>query len=90
MNEILTAEEFEKRFATDWAVLGKIEAREDLSLVSGRISTTPLDEFHVVPAVPELDEVFATAPARTSGTIAVTLQYQGRSRPIPVEAPWAR
>jgi hypothetical protein len=36
------------------------------------------------------DEVMIiTTPPRPSGTIRVKLLYSGRSRPIPVEDPWA-
>ena len=36
-----------------------------------------------------LDAVVYTPPSRQSGTIRVKLIYKGRSKPIPVENPWA-
>ena len=36
-----------------------------------------------------LDAVIVTPPPRRSGTIRVKLIYKGRSKPIPVEDPWA-
>ena len=35
------------------------------------------------------DVAMATPPPRPSGTIQVKLKYTGRSKPIPVEDPWA-
>ena len=35
------------------------------------------------------DVAIATPPPRPSGTIRVKLKYTGRSKPIPVEDPWA-
>lgn len=35
------------------------------------------------------DVAMVTPPPRPSGTIRVKLKYTGRSKPIPVEDPWA-
>ena len=35
------------------------------------------------------DVALVTPPARPHGTIRVTLEYKGRSKPIPTDDPWA-
>lgn len=61
MGEKLSAEEIESRYAPDWVLIGDIETREDLSLVSGQVL------FHS----PDRDEVYRKLDEFEPGRYAV-------------------
>jgi hypothetical protein len=61
MDEILTAEEIETRFAPEWVLIGDPQTDEDLSLRAGRVL------FHS----PDRDEVYRKALELQPGRFAV-------------------
>ena len=61
MDEILTVEQIEARFAPDWVLIGEPQTDEDLSLRSGKVL------FHS----PDRDEVYRKARELRPGRFAV-------------------
>jgi len=61
MDEVLTAEEIEARFAPDWVLIGEPQTDEDLNLRSGKVL------FHS----PDRDEVYRKATELRPGRFAV-------------------
>jgi hypothetical protein len=61
MDEILTVEQIEARFAPDWVLIGEPQTDEDLSLRAGKVL------FHS----PDRDEVYRVARELRPGRFAV-------------------